>query len=73
MSRAKRRKFDALFELYQQMRNLPENKNLSHRDLCEKIVLTPAPEWFLNYDAAALILSRERKQRKDKVAQWYGR
>ena len=73
MSRAKRRKFDALFALYQQMRQLPENKNLSHRDVCVKIVLTPAPEWFLHYDAAALILLRERKLRNDKVAQRYGR
>jgi hypothetical protein len=73
MSRTKRRKFDALFELYQQMRNDPAHKHLSHQDLCEKIVLTQAPEWFLHYDAAALILQRQRKLRNEIVARRYGR
>lgn len=73
MSRIKRRKFDALFELYQQLRSQPAYQNLSHRDLCEMIVMTPAPEWFLHYDVAAMILLRQRKLRNDKVARRYGR
>ena len=73
MSRTKRRKFDALFELYQNMRKDPAYQKMSHRDLCDLIVMTPAPEWFIHYDAAAMILLRQRKLRNDKVARRYGR
>ena len=73
MSGTKRRKFDALFELYKRMRTEPAYQNMNHRDLCDLIVMTPAPEWFIHYDAAAMILLRQRKMRNDKVARRYGR
>ena len=73
MSKTKRRKFDALFELYQKLRKEPQYAGMSHQDICEIIVEMPAPEWFLHYDAAALILSRQRKLKNDQIASRYGR
>lgn len=73
MSRIKRRKFDALFEIYRQMRDDPAHRHLSHQDLCEAIVLTPAPEWFLTYETASKIIWKNVNIRNDEMARRYGR
>ena len=73
MSRTKRRKFDALFELYTQLRQQAPYSSMCHQDLCEAIVAMPAPEWFLGYDAASRIIIKEMNRRHEQVASKYGR
>lgn len=73
MSKTKRRKFDALYELYKEKRKDPAYSSCNHQDLCEIIVQTPAPEWFLNFGAAEQILLRQRRIRKEKMADRYVR
>lgn len=73
MSKTRRRKFDALFDLYKQLRTDPRYDGLNHLELCGVIVQMPAPEWFLHYDAAALILLRQRKLINEKMVRRYGR
>lgn len=72
MSRTKRRKFDALFELYKKMREQDAYRHMCHLDLCEVLVLLPAPEWFLGYDAASKIIWKHVNMRNDEVARRYG-
>lgn len=73
MGRSKRRKFDALFELYQQKRKEFPYCGYCHLDLCEAIVSMPAPEWFLGSDIASKIIVRQMHIRNERMARRYGR
>lgn len=73
MSRTKRRKFDALYSLYLEMRDDPENRHLCHQDLCEKLVSTSAPRWFLSYETASKIIWKHVNLRNEEMAKRYAR
>ena len=73
MSRTKRRKFDALYSLYLEMRDDPEYRHLCHQDLCEMLVSTQAPRWFLSYETASKIIWKHVNLRNDEMAKRYAR
>jgi hypothetical protein len=62
MGKQKRRKFDALFELYQQKRKEHPFSEMKHMEVCEAIVAMPAPEWYLEREMAYLIIKEQIKQ-----------
>lgn len=61
MSKQKRRKFDALFELYKEKKEDPKYCGMRHTELCEVIVEMPAPEWYLEREMAYLIIKEQMK------------
>lgn len=69
----KRRKFLALFELYQKLRGEFPYCGMNHLALCEVIVEMPAPEWFIDRQLASRIISTQIAIRNDRMARRYGR
>ena len=62
MGKAKRRMFESLLAIYKQKRGEYPYSELPHIELCEYIISTPAPEWFLGYERADDIVNREIKE-----------
>lgn len=73
MGVSKKRKFDALYKLYLKMKGEDEYKDLCLLAVCEIMVETPAPEWFLGYQAASRIIQEQINRRNERVAMRYGR
>lgn len=69
----KRRKFQALFEIYKNMRNEWPYNTLSHVDLCAVIVELPAPEWYLDHQMASRIITAQMNIKNEAIAKKYGR
>ena len=63
MGKSKRRKFDALFQLYLQKQEEFPYCGYCHLALCEAIVEMPAPEWYLEHQMADRII-------KEQIAEW---
>lgn len=69
----KRRKFQALYEIYKKMRNEWPYNTLSHVDLCAVIVELPAPEWYLDHQMASRIITAQMNIKNEAIAKKYGR
>lgn len=63
MGKSKRRKFDALYQLYLQKKQEFPYSGLCHLALCEAIIAMPAPEWYLEHQMADRII-------KEQIAEW---
>ena len=69
----KRRKFEAIFEIYQRLKCQFPYSALNHLELCGTIVDMPAPEWYLDHQMASRIISEQIGIRNDNIANRYGR
>lgn len=69
----KRRKFKALFEIYQSLKQQLPYSALNHLELCDMIVEMPAPEWYIDHQFASRIITAQINYRNEKIAQKYGR
>ena len=69
----KRRKFKALFEIYQRLKQELPYSALNHLELCGMIVEMPAPEWYIDHQLASRIITAQINLRNEKIAQKYGR
>ena len=59
------RKYDELFRRYKSMQE--RHPELTLRDICERIIDEPAPEYYLNRRITQWIIARERKKRWEKM------
>ena len=66
MGKSKKRKFDALFDLYQQKKR--EHPYCCHLALCEEIVEMPAPEWYIEHQIAGRIIKEQMQRRNELMA-----
>ena len=73
MRNNKKRKFLALFDLYQKLRNEFPYSALNHLDLCAAIIEMPAPEWYIDHQLAARIITEQMEIRNNQIAAKYGR
>lgn len=62
MGKSKRRKFDALYELYQQKKKEFPYCGMRHVEICDAIIAMPAPEWYLGYEIADKIIKEQIKE-----------
>ena len=69
----KRRKFKALFEIYQSLKQQLPYSALNHLELCATIVDMPAPEWFIDHQLASRIISDQIIKRNEQMASLYER
>ena len=69
----KRRKFEALFDIYSRLKGQFPYSALNHLELCGAIVDMPAPEWFIDHQAASRIISEQIVLRNEEIASRYGR
>ena len=69
----KRRKFQALFDLYLKLKNEFPYSALNHLELCGVIVDMPAPEWYIDHQLASRIITEQIKIRNGYLADKYGR
>lgn len=69
----KRRKFEALFDIYNRLKGQFPYSALNHLELCGAIVDMPAPEWFIDHQAASRIISEQIVLRNEEIASRYGR
>jgi hypothetical protein len=69
----KRRKFEALFDIYNSLKKRFPYSALNHLELCGAIVDMPAPEWFIDHQAASRIISEQIVLRNEEIASRYGR
>jgi hypothetical protein len=69
----KRRKFEALFDIYNSLKKQFPYSALNHLELCGAIVDMPAPEWFIDHQAASRIISEQIVLRNEEIASRYGR
>ena len=69
----KKRKFKALFELYNNLKKEFPYSALNHLELCATIVDMPAPEWFIDHQLASRIISDQIIKRNEQMASLYGR
>lgn len=72
MRRNKRRKFQALYDIYLKMKGEFPYNTLNHLELCGVIVDMPAPEWFIDHQLASRIISEQINLRNEEVAKKYG-
>ena len=73
MGNNRKRKFKALFDLYNKMKNEFPYSILNHLELCAVIVEMPAPEWFIDHQRASRIISEQINLRNEQIANTYGR
>lgn len=59
MGKSKKRKFDALFQLYQEKKQQFPYCGMKHIELCEAIIAMPAPEWYIGHEIADKIIYRQ--------------
>ena len=69
----KKRKFKALFKLYNNLKKEFPYSALNHLELCATIVDMPAPEWFIDHQLASRIISDQIIKRNEQMASLYGR
>ena len=69
----KRRKFQALYDLYLSLRDQVPYSTLNHLELCAAIVDMPAPEWFIDHQLASRIITQQMALRNEQIAGMYGR
>lgn len=69
----KRRKFQALFDIYNNLKEQFPYCALNHLELCGAIVDMPAPEWYLDHQMASRIISEQMVLRNEQIASRYGR
>jgi hypothetical protein len=69
----KRRKFQALFDIYNNLKSQFPYSALNHLELCGAIVDMPAPEWYLDHQMASRIISEQMELRNEQIASRYGR
>lgn len=69
----KRRKFQALFDIYNNLKGQFPYCALNHLELCGAIVDMPAPEWYLDHQMASRIISEQMELRNKQIASRYGR
>ena len=73
MRRNKERKFRALYNLYQKMKQQFPYCAMSHLDLCAALVDMPAPEWYIDHQLASRIITEQMTLRNEHIANKYGR
>lgn len=73
MGKQKKRKFDALMQLYLEKKKEYPYSTMCHLALCEAIVEMPAPEWFIGYEMAAKIIAEQIREQNEKLARRYAR
>lgn len=69
----KRRKFQALYELYLNLKNVFPYSAFNHLELCAALVEMPAPEWYLDHQMASRIITEQINLRNELIAVKYGR
>ena len=69
----KKRKFQALFDIYQDLKGQFPYSALNHLELCGAIVDMPAPEWFIDHQLASRIITEQIGIRNQQMASRYGR
>ena len=69
----KKRKFQALFEIYNNLKEQFPYSALNHLELCGVIVEMPAPEWYIEHQLASRIINEQISIRNQKMADIYGR
>lgn len=69
----KRRKFQALFDIYNNLKSQFPYSALNHLELCGAIVDMPAPEWFIDHQLAARIITEQINVRNEQIANRNGR
>lgn len=60
------KKYSDLLKAYKIACADPENELCCHYAICEKIVESPAPQWYLGYKQASDIILREMRSRHNK-------
>lgn len=69
----KKRKFQALLDIYNRLKDQFPYSALSHLELCGAIVEMPAPEWFIDHQLASRIITEQIGIRNQQIASMYGR
>ena len=69
----KRRKFEALFDIYRKLKAEFPYSAMNHLELCGVIVEMPAPEWFIDHQLASRIITEQICMRNEQIADRYGR
>lgn len=57
----KQKKFSDMLVVYRELRQKQPFAHMNHLELCEYIVDTPAPEWYLSYITATSIIKKQIK------------
>jgi hypothetical protein len=73
MRNNKRRKFEALYEIFLSLKNQLPYSAMTLLELCATIVEMPAPEWFIDYQSASRIINDQMALRNEQIASKYGR
>ena len=69
----KKRKFQALLDIYNRLKDQFPYSALNHLELCGAIVEMPAPEWFIDHQLASRIITEQIGIRNQQIASMYGR
>lgn len=70
--RVRLKKYSDLLKAYKAACADPANELCCHYAICEKIVETPAPQWYLGYKQAFDIIIREQRSLQDRLNKQYG-
>lgn len=70
--RVRLKKYSDLLKAYKAACADPANELCCHYAICEKIVETPAPQWYLGYKQAFDIIIREKRSLQDRLNKQYG-
>lgn len=65
---ARIKKYSDLLKAYKKACADPENESCCHYAICEKLVETPAPQWYLGFKHASDIIMQGRRQHNEKIA-----
>lgn len=69
----KRRKFQALYQIYLKLREEFPYNSFNHLELCAAIVEMPAPEWYIDHQLASRVINEQINIRNESIAARYGR
>lgn len=69
----KRRKFQALYQIYLKLREEFPYNTFNHLELCAAIVEMPAPEWYIDHQLASRVINEQINIRNESIAARYGR
>jgi hypothetical protein len=69
----KRRKFQALYQIYLKLREEFPYNTFNHLELCAAIVEMPAPEWYIDHQLASRVINEQINLRNESIAARYGR
>lgn len=70
--RVRLKKYSDLLRAYKAACADPANELCCHYAICEKVVETPAPQWYLGYKQAFDIIIREKRSLQDRLNKQYG-